>query len=590
MDGVSPAALERSRRRVLDELDGAADLTLIHGPPCPLHDLVRAGAGELLRGREYRRAEMTELAAASGHTALIAVGNGLCRPDHDLVARAVGVAALRFERVIVLPTAVDPYEHSVRDVLTRTGATVFAGDPESYGEIAPLCDARMAHHSAFFAEFGTAGRGSGSLNAFRTDSEQRLDVPPPPDNVDISNELPDLPAWLRAIAERALIRTDRLEVVIAAAMLGKRVEFLDPGDGRLRAAAEHWLGSLPVSAISQISNPAPVGGIDLRSQRAIPRRPRSAPAMPARITVAVVTRNRPRLLAGALASLERAGAPHDVLVIDNHSSPPARAAVEALCRDRRRLRLVRLNENRRAAGGRNVAAELAETEHLLFLDDDAALRPGALGDLAGELDRHPEAAAVTATVLSANGMVQHTGGHMWCSPETVETPLLGTFVRISQDPLPMSGPAGWVPTTALLARTDLLRRVPFDPGMNAYFEDNEWCYRFSQQRPGIGFRRSREALAVHHSRFKPVTQRTFAGRSMAVEWLGALAHFYHVHDRLLGPWLFGVMPALHRRDGSVDFSGARLLMELVLRKGTDWTFAAWMNGGLTGLLRANGYG
>ena len=40
-------------------------------------------------------------------------------------------------------------------------------------------------------------------------------------------------------------------------------------------------------------------------------------------------------------------------------------------------------------------------------------------------------------------------------------------------------------------------------------------------------------------------------------------------------------------DGYFDLAGARLLMELLADRGTDWTFTAWMNGELEGLLSSH---
>jgi hypothetical protein len=48
-------------------------------------------------------------------------------------------------------------------------------------------------------------------------------------------------------------------------------------------------------------------------------------------------------------------------------------------------------------------------------------------------------------------------------------------------------------------------------------------------------------------------------------------------------------PGAYLIDESFDFAGARLLMDLLRDKGTDWTFMAWMNGQLAGLLEINRY-
>jgi hypothetical protein len=151
--------------------------------------------------------------------------------------------------------------------------------------------------------------------------------------------------------------------------------------------------------------------------------------------------------------------------------------------------------------------------------------------------------------------------------------------------LPPTGPADWVPGTAVLVRRAVLDEFPIDGRMSAYYEDNEWCYRVERARPG-GFRRSREARAVHHFTYKHSRGSDFTTRSRAVELLQAQARFYERHRLLLGSQLFDLVPELRDPDGTPDVAGARLLMELLLAKGTDWVFAAWMNGDLDPLLRS----
>jgi GT2 family glycosyltransferase len=118
----------------------------------------------------------------------------------------------------------------------------------------------------------------------------------------------------------------------------------------------------------------------------------------------------------------------------------------------------------------------------LFLDDDAVLAPGALEALVAELDEHPDVGAVTATVVGADGLVQHSGGWVEVSGGIAEFSVIGAGCR--PDELPPSGPSGWVPGTAMLARRELFARFPIDPDVAAYYEDNEWCHRIALECPG----------------------------------------------------------------------------------------------------------
>ena len=133
---------------------------------------------------------------------LLGGGGAFCRPYHELMPRALAVAEMRFERVLLLPSSFDPSEDAVREALAATGATVFARERESYERIRSLCDARIAHDGAFFFNYDGYRRvGDGTLQAFRTDREAigGDNRPLPADNDDISVSAPTLQAgWRRS--------------------------------------------------------------------------------------------------------------------------------------------------------------------------------------------------------------------------------------------------------------------------------------------------------------------------------------------------------------------------------------------------------
>ena len=234
-----------------------------------------------------------------------------------------------------------------------------------------------------------------------------------------------------------------------------------------------------------------------------------------------------------------------------------------------------------------MGVELADTEFVLFLDDDAELLPGALEHLVAELDAHPSAGAVAPTVVSLDGRVLHSGGDLDHTRELAVFLPHGAGTAADAPTLAESGETGWVQGTAALIRRELLTEFEIDPGMAAYFEDAEWSYRVSLARPG-SFRRSREALAVHNFEARPYGGTTFAARSATVRMLAACARFHERHGVLLAPALFEIMPELSGGDGLWDRAAARLLMELITARGPDWMLAAWMDGELDVLLDERG--
>lgn len=567
--------LEASRRLILQEIGAPPDVTFVRGHGNRGDDLILAGARELLTEHIYREVSPEGLCRASGHTALLCGGGAFCRPYHEIMPRLLGIAELRFDRVIVLPSSFDPAEDEVRAALSRTRATVFAREPESFRRIESLCDARLAHDCSFFFDFSPwQGTGEGTLNAFRGDPEAaRGRTLVPDDNDDISVTAPDLDDWLATISRHHTVRTDRAHVMIAAALLGKRVQFAPSSYHKIEGIAASCLSDCAVEPIapSPVARPLPAAG----GNRPPGRR------SDARVTAIVLSRDRPEHALRAIDSLRADVVSFDVLVVDNNSDPAAGAALAEGCAQRERVTLRRVDRNLGCAGGRQFAAGEVDSAYVLFLDDDAELEPDALDLLAMELDAHPECCAVSATVTLPDRTVHHSGGWVTVSDGVASFSLIG-HGEPGVDGLPGSGPAGWVPGTAALIRRDVLKEFPIDEHMSAYYEDNEWCHRVESARPG-SFRRSLEARAMHRFPFALPADGDFVTRSLVVERLLAHARFYERHGVLLST-VFDFVPELRDADGRPDVPAARILMELLLAKGTDWTLMEWMNCHLDGLL------
>jgi exopolysaccharide biosynthesis predicted pyruvyltransferase EpsI len=153
--------------------------------------------------------------------------------------------------VIVLPTTVDTSVEMIRDTLAGTKALFFARERESYRQLQGLCKTDIAHDCALFFDFGPYRlRGEGLLTAFRTDMESNLDKVPP-GNDDISLTCNSLDEWLWRIARHEAVETDRAHVMIAAAMLGKKVRYCATNYHKVPAIAEYSLEDFPVERMSE---------------------------------------------------------------------------------------------------------------------------------------------------------------------------------------------------------------------------------------------------------------------------------------------------------------------------------------------------
>jgi GT2 family glycosyltransferase/glycosyltransferase involved in cell wall biosynthesis len=615
---VNEDSVRESAQAILDAIGSPADLTLVRCGHSAAVELATAGGRRLVRdedetikmlgarrmsdtpGLDFNEIDLEQLSSVRGDTALLA-GCDFSRSHQDVAPRALAIAEMRFRRVIVLPCSADPSDETVADVLERTQALVFAREPESLRVISRLCESRLACDCAFFYDFSPFRDlpGRGMLNAFRSDLNYERLQPLPDDNDDISARVLDVGEWLDAIAPHEAVRTDRAEVLIAAALMGKRVEFDDPLDSSLQSIADWALGAFNVSRIARddpvVVEPAELAPGAARTLARLRDQARSTHAQlnaeqqsRCRVSAVILTQGRPRFLRRAIDSLEDAGAAVRAVVIDNNSSAAAAPAIEAVCESRPDTLLYRSEHNLRCAGGRNLGTSLTDAEFVLFLDDDAELLPGALAHLVAELDADPDTAAVTATLVRPDGTIQHSGGAVHVEQEIINFELLGDGLQFATEALPPSGPTGWIPMTVALIRRDVLLEQPIDEQMSAYFEDNVWSYDVSRTRPRC-FRRSREALALHHLVPKHASGEDFVSRAGIVRLFSSYAHFYERHGALLGPWLFDHVPELRAADGSCDRAAARLLMELVNAKGLDWILMEWMNGDLDGLLRAGGW-
>ncbi|MGA7213634.1 MAG: polysaccharide pyruvyl transferase family protein [Terrimicrobiaceae bacterium] len=246
--------LRRAKNQILSALADARDLVFVRSHGNIGDQLIELGIRTILQGWRYQEVQGADLGEARGHSAVIAGGGAWCAPYHEFMPELLPQVELRFERVVVLPSSFDVQTVEVRNALERTRAVVFAREPESYRQIRSLCDARLAHDCALFADLRRWRRpGSGVLNAFRIDRESQLlslGVKLPKDNVDISATAGSLDEWLRTLAGAARIRTDRAHVMIAGAMLGKTVEFVASSYHKVPAIAAHSLCPYRVRPLS----------------------------------------------------------------------------------------------------------------------------------------------------------------------------------------------------------------------------------------------------------------------------------------------------------------------------------------------------
>jgi len=167
-----------------------------------------------------------------------------------------------------------------------------------------------------------------------------------------------------------------------------------------------------------------------------------------------------------------------VIVVDNVSEDGSAAAIRAAHPD------VEVIERETRAGygaNHNLALARAKGRHVLFLNDDARMRPGAIDAMAAYLDAHPEVAVAAPTLVHADGSPQVS---LWPTPSPAAD--LRAALRLGRGrPAVLRGrvaqPVGWAMGCALMVRRDAARAAGgFDEGYFMYSEEVDLSVRLAR--------------------------------------------------------------------------------------------------------------
>jgi len=208
------------------------------------------------------------------------------------------------------------------------------------------------------------------------------------------------------------------------------------------------------------------------------------PAPTVDVSIVVVSYNTRSLLRECLRSIVETveGITYEIVVVDNGSSDAspqmvAEAFPEAV--------LIENRDNLGFAAANNQAIRLARGRHILLLNSDAVLLPGAVSCMVRFLDAHPAVGMVGAQLLNPDGSFQASFADL---PTLVgEVLLLTKLARLVLPPTYPSypaersrepRPAGWVFGACLMARRAAIDDIgPLDETYFMYTEETDWCCR-----------------------------------------------------------------------------------------------------------------
>ena len=171
-----------------------------------------------------------------------------------------------------------------------------------------------------------------------------------------------------------------------------------------------------------------------------------------------------------------AGVSCERIVLDNASADETRLAVPRL----EGVVAARSEETVGRARALAAGARIARGRHLLFLSQDAELRPGSLAPLVAALEADPSLAAVGPSILGPGGAVEAAGLGV-----ARAAPLPITPFPLDHGEAPLSvrgGPVPALPGACLLVRAQAFRDAGgFDQGYQGGFEDVDLCFRLAQR-------------------------------------------------------------------------------------------------------------
>jgi N-acetylglucosaminyl-diphospho-decaprenol L-rhamnosyltransferase len=212
--------------------------------------------------------------------------------------------------------------------------------------------------------------------------------------------------------------------------------------------------------------------------------------------VVTVIHNSAAELEPLLASIHRFLEPTPQVVVVDSGSSDAGVAVAR----RHGAEIMVLDNNLGFGAGCNAGVERVRAPVTALLNPDVELLDDGLRRL---VDEAREADVLLAPrLLNPDGSVQDSahprpGTLEALIPAALPRPLLPAPVRRRYEPWRSSVPrrVGWAVAAALVARTDLLRRLgPFDPTAFLFYEDLDLCLRAANMgiptllRPGVALR------------------------------------------------------------------------------------------------------
>ncbi|MCS7173072.1 MAG: glycosyltransferase family 2 protein [Armatimonadetes bacterium] len=220
------------------------------------------------------------------------------------------------------------------------------------------------------------------------------------------------------------------------------------------------------------------------------------------ISVVIVNHNTRQLLQECLRSVRedarQSGLAVEVIVVDNASTD---GSPEMVAQHFPEVVLLRSEENLGYSAGNNLGIWRSRGRHILLLNSDTVVRPGALREMCAKLDARPDLGAVAPKLLNPDGSLQQS---CWRFPlkalliHALGLGRLGLVDDYRRWDHRTDREVEWVSSAAMMVPRRAFERVGLlDPDF-FYGADTDWCFRAA--RAGLRFLSLSRAEVVHHGR------------------------------------------------------------------------------------------
>ncbi|MFY1637960.1 glycosyltransferase family 2 protein [Solwaraspora sp. WMMB335] len=207
------------------------------------------------------------------------------------------------------------------------------------------------------------------------------------------------------------------------------------------------------------------------------------------VSVVIPTRDRPALVTRAVRSaLAQTVDGIEVIVVIDGPDPATVAALDAVADTR--LRVVELPDRGGAPAARNAGVRQARARWVALLDDDDEW---LAGKLAAQLDTARTASAPLPIVASR--LINRTPRAEFVIPRRLPAPgePLSEYLTVRRG---LFHGDGFIQTSTIMAPTELLRRVPFDPAVPR-MQELDWTLR-ALSHPDVELVFADEPLVIWH--------------------------------------------------------------------------------------------